>query len=414
MIDKLSSTLILDTETIKVINSKTKDPVTDYTASLDAGNTLKIVIPRNVPVTITYTATVNAPPGQTVGFSNEAYWEKYSPSGGTKVEEGNYSYAAGGTVMTGNNIKLKIIKKDQNNLSATLQGAEFKMVSCKVKNGQIKVDPATAKVWTGTTNDKGEILFGEGSNENHVMNYNTIYKVTETKAPSGYVADSKPIYIMVPRKADGASDYPDDVKQWMLMEDQTGKPLINIQYQSTYELTVLNHKGEITVEKKFKDPGGHDANPVSGTYTFGLYENPDGTTSGTTAAPLQTVTITYNAAETGSRTAKFTNLDLTKTYYVFELDDAGNPIKNSATAATVNKMEYFTSYENTTTANAASERNSAVSGDTVTVINQSRVKELPSTGSYGSLIYRLAGTILILFAGLLVLINIKKQTCNNR
>ena len=108
------------------------------------------------------------------------------------------------------------------------------------------------------------------------------------------------------------------------------------------------------------------------------------------------------------------NQNQTKTYYVFELDDNGNPIKNSATAATVNKMEYFTSYENTTTANAASERNSAVSGDTVTVTNQSRVKELPSTGSYGSLIYRLAGTILILFAGLLVLINIKKQTCNNR
>ena len=426
LIDKLSSTLILDTKTIKVINSKTKATVTEYTASLVADNTLKIVIPRSVPVTITYTATVNAPPGQTVSFSNEAYWEKYSPSSGTKVEEGNYYYAAGGTVMTGNNIKLKIVKKDQNNLSATLQGAEFKMVPCTVENGQIKDN--TDKMWTGTTNDKGEILFGEGSDQNHAMDYNTIYKVTETTAPSGYVADSKPIYIMVPRKADGASDYPDNVTQWMQMKDQTGKPLINIQYQSTYELTVLNHKGEITVEKKFKDPGGHDANPVSGTYTFGLYENadgtnttnPDGTTSGTITKPLQTVTITYNAAETGSRTAKFTNLDLTdnqnqtKTYYVFELDDNGNPIKDSATAATVNKMEYFTSYENTTTANAASERNSAVSGDTVTVTNQSRVKELPSTGSYGSLIYRLAGTILILFAGLLVLINIKKQTCNNR
>lgn len=427
LIDKLSSTLILDTKTIKVINSKTKVAVKDYTASLDADNTLKIVIPRNVPVTITYTATVNAPPGQTVSFSNEAYWEHYSPTSGTKVEEGNYYYAAGGTVMTGNNIKLKIVKKDQNNLSATLKGAEFKMVPCIVEKGQI-IDDNT-KAWTGTTDSKGEILFGEGSNENHVMNYNTIYKVTETKAPSGYVADSKPIYIMVPRKADGASDYPDNVTQWMQMKDQTRKPLINIQYQSTYELTVLNHKGEITVEKKFKDPGGHDANPVSGTYTFGLYENADGTNTtnstnsdGTTSTttPLQTVTITYDAAETGSKTAKFTNLDLTdnqnqtKTYYVFELDDKGNPIKNSATAATVNKMKYFTSYENTTTANAASERNSAVSGDTVTVTNQSRVKELPSTGSYGSLIYRLAGTILILFAGLLVLINIKKQTCNNR
>ena len=414
LIDKLSSTLILDTETIRVINSKTGASVTEYTALLDADNTLKIVIPRNVPVTITYSATVNAPPGQAVGFSNEAYWENYSPTSGTKVEVGSYSYAAGGTVTTGNNIKLKIIKKDQNNLSVTLQGAEFKMVPCTVENGQIKDN--TAKEWTGTTDQEGKILFGEGADQNHAMDYNTIYKVTEETAPDGYVADSEPIYIMVPRKEDGASDYSDDVKEWMKMKDpKTEKPLINIQYQWTYELTVLNHKGEITVEKKFKDPGGHDASPVSGTYRFGLYENAEGT-----AGPLQTITITYNAAETGSKTAKFTNLDLTdnqnqtKTYYVFELDDNGNPIKNSATVATVNKMEYFTSYENKTTASATTGGNSAVNGDTVTVTNQIRVKELPSTGSYGSLIYRLAGAILILFAGLLMLINIKKQTSKNR
>ena len=408
LIDKLSSTLILDTETIRVINSKTQAPVTDYTASLDADNTLKIVIPRNIPVTITYTAAVNAPPRQAVSFSNEAYWEKYSPSGGTKVEEENYSYAAGGTVMTGNNIKLKIIKKDQNNLSDTLQGAVFKMVPCTVENDQIKDN--TAKEWTGTTDPKGEILFGEGSASNYVMEYNTVYKVTEITAPDGYVADSEPIYIMVPRIETGQSDYSEYVKNCMQMKDpKTGNSLIHIQYQPIYELTVLNHKGEITVEKKFKDPGGHDANPVSGTYKFGLYEDADGTTT-----PLQTVTITYNAAETGFKTAKFTNLDLTRTYYVFEIDDEGNPIKDSATAATVNKMEYFTSYENPKTAGAATGGNSAVSGNTVTVTNQIRVKELPSTGSYGSLIYRLAGAILILFAGLLMLINIKKQTCRNR
>ena len=164
MIDKLSSTLILDTETIKVINSKTDALVTDYTASLDADNTLKIVIPRNVPVTITYTAVVNAPPGQKVSFSNEAYWENYSSAGGDSVEENNYSYAAGGTVTAGKNIKLKIIKKDQNNLSAKLQGAVFKVVPCIVENGQIKDN--TDKMWTGTTNDKGELLFGEGSDQN--------------------------------------------------------------------------------------------------------------------------------------------------------------------------------------------------------------------------------------------------------
>lgn len=424
LIDKLSSTLILDTETIKVINSKTGALVTDYTASLDADNTLKIVIPRDVPVTITYTATVNAPPRQAVGFSNEAYWEHYSPSSGTKVEENSYSYAAGGTVTTGNNIKLKIIKKDQNNLSVTLQGAVFKMVPCTVKNGQIEVDTVNAKEWTGTTDPKGEILFGEGSGRNYAMDYNTIYKVTEEMAPTGYVADSKPIYIMVPRIVDGESDYPVNVKQWMELKDsKTGKALINIQYQSTYELTVLNHKGEITVEKKFTDAGGHNSSPVSGTYTFGLYENADGTNTtnstnpaGTTSitAPLQTITITYNAAEKDSKTAKFTNLDLKKTYYVFELDDNGKPIKDSATAATVNKMEYFTSYEKPQTGGTATGGNSAVSGDTVTVTNQIRVKELPSTGSYGPLIFRLAGAVLIFFAGLQMLINIKRRACNNR
>ena len=211
-----------------------------------------------------------------------------------------------------------------------------------------------------------------------------------------------------------SQDYSEDVKA--CIQDSR----IHKQYKSTYELTVLNHKGEITVAKKFKDPGGHDASPVSGTYKFGLYENADGTNTtnsdGTTSttAPLQTITITYNAAETGSRTAKFTNLDLTKTYYVFELDDNGNPIKDSTTAATVNKMEYFTSYEKPQTGGTAIGGNSAVSGGTVTVTNQIRVKELPSTGSYGPLIFRLAGAVLIFFAGLQMLINIKRRACNNR
>ena len=401
LVDKLSSSLILDTGTINVINSKTNDPVTDYTASLDEDNTLKIVIPRNVPVTITYTAAVNAPPGQAVSFSNEAYWENYSSAGGDSVEENNYSYAAGGTVTAGKNIKLKIIKKDQNNLSAKLQGAVFKVVPCIVENGQIKDN--TDKMWTGTTNDEGELLFGKGSDQNHVMDYNTIYKVTEETAPSGYVTDSKPIYIMVPRKEENATDYSDYVNN--CIKDSR----IHIQYQSIYELTVLNHKGEITVEKKFKDAGGNDANPVSGTYKFGLYENADGTISGTTATPLQTVTITYNAAETGSKTAKFTNLELSKTYYVYELDDNGNPIKDSTKVAVVNKMEYLTSYATTNT-DGTTGVNSAVNGNTVTVTNQTRVKELPSTGSYGPLIFRLAGAVLIFFAGLQMLINIKKKS----
>ena len=208
---------------------------------------------------------------------------------------------------------------------------------------------------------------------------------------------------MVPRKESGATEYQDYVKK--CMEDAR----ISIQYQSIYELTISNHKGEITVEKKFKNPGGYDSNPVSGFYKFGLYEKSNATNSDGTNTPKQKLLITYTAGDTGVKTAKFINLDPTATYYVFELDDSDNPIKDSTTVATVNRMEYFTSYETKNSAGTTSQSNRASNGDTVTITNQSRVKELPSTGSCGVLIYRLAGAILILFSGMLMLINIKNK-----
>ena len=402
LIDKLSPTLELDMTTIQVVN-KNNNAAVAVTASIRDDNTLEIEIPHNVPVKITYTATINAPPGQEVDFSNVVYWETYSPSSGTNVEQKNYSYTAGGTVSSGSTIKLQIIKKDQNNLSASLAGAEFEVVECTrdSASGQIsEVASGSGGKWTGTTGDDGTLKLGTGANGDPEMKYNTIYKVTETKAPNGYVLDQKPIYIMVPKITDGASDYSADVKACI------NDPQIKKQYKSTYELQVTNHKGEITVAKKFKNPGGYDSNPVSGTYQFGLYENKE-----ETGSPLQTIFITYDASETPTKSNKFVDLELGKTYYVFELDKDGHPITDSSKVAVVNGMEYFTSY--TTTKTGATESNSATNGDTVTVTNQSRVNKLPSTGSCGVLIYRLAGAILILFAGVLMLMKYKETKTRN-
>lgn len=401
LIDKMSPTLILDTTTIKVVNSKDSEPV-DFKASLGEDNTLTIEIPCNVPVTITYTARVNAPPGQSVNFSNQAYWETYTPSSGTSVDQKNYSYTAGGTVGSGKNIWLKIIKKDQNNLSLGLQGAVFQLKKC-TRNNDGTITKDTNKSWSdGTTDSNGEIQFGAGARNDPVMDYNTLYQVTEVKAPSGYVKDDTPHYIMVPKKADGEADYSDYVKNCM------ADSRISIQYQQTYELTISNHKGEITVEKKFKNPGGQDSNPVSGTYWFGLYgdENATGT-------PIQKIPITYSAGETGTNKNKFVDLDTKMTYYVFELDKEGHPITDSSKVATVNGMEYFTSYATTNSGSTTTGLNSATNGDTVTVTNQSRVNKLPSTGSCGVLIYRLAGAILILFAVVLMLMKYKETKTRN-
>lgn len=385
LIDKLSNSLLLDTKSIKAIDANGNEVT--IKSVLKDDNTLEIEIPNNKAITITYEATVNAPPGQKVDFSNEAYWEGYTPSTGVKVEQKGYSYTAGGTVSSGNNIKLNILKKDQYDLSTSLSGADFTMVECeRLDNGTIKQKGDTFD-WSGTTDANGTLSFGSGSATDHVMEYNTIYKVTETKAPTGYVNTNQEFYIMVPRVESGKTDYSDYVKT--CIQDER----IKVQYQETYVLTVLNHKGEITVEKKFKNPGNYDMNPVTGTYLFGLYEKKDGT-----GDPLQTIWIKYNEGSTKADSNKFINLDLGKTYYVYELDDQNNPIKDSGVHV-INRLEYITSYST----------NKAVqNGDTVTVTNQSRVKQLPSTGSYGTLIYRISGAMLVL-ASLIVLTNINKK-----
>ena len=107
------------------------------------------------------------------------------------------------------------------------------------------------------------------------------------------------------------------------------------------------------------------------------------------------------------------NLELGKTYYVFELDDSDKPIKDSTTVATVNGMEYLTSYATINSGSTTTGSNRATNGDTVTVTNQSRVNKLPSTGSCGVLIYRLAGAILILFAVVLMLMKYKETKTRN-
>lgn len=390
LVDKLSNSLLLDTKSIKAIDNDGDEVVLKPVLKDD--NTLEIEIPNDKAITITYEATVNAPPGQKVDFSNEAYWEGYTPSTGVKVEQNEYSYAAGGTVSSGNNIKLNILKKDQYNVSTSLSGAEFTMVECELLNdGTIESKDNTFS-WSGTTDANGTLSFGSGSATDHVMQYNTIYKVTETKAPKDYVKSEQELYIMVPRVESGKNDYSDYVKT--CIQDKR----IKVQYQETYVLTVLNHKGEITVEKKFKNSANHDMNPVTGKYHFGLYENEDGTNEDGTRDPLQTIFIQYDEGSIDPKSNKFINLELDKTYYVYELDDQNNPIKDSGVHV-INRLEYITSY---------STNNAVQSGATVTVTNQSHVKQLPSTGSYGTLIYRISGAMLVL-ASLIVLTNINKK-----
>ena len=378
LVDRLGDNLRLDMTSVKVYNNNVE--LTGCIKSYQ-NNTLEISrIPNDVPIKIRYTVTVNMKPGDAVNIANTAYWKGYSENGGDTVQE-SYSYSVSGTIGASSVVNFKLTKLDQNNLDTVLRGATFNIEKCEFdEHGNM----TTSDISTPTTGNDGTIAQN--------LQYDTLYRITETQAPNGYVLDDEPIYILDVKK--GNESYVDTVKQYLKNIN------LEVSYQEeNFNLQVRNHKGEITVVKKFiNDAAGKSTKPVSGTYRFGLYDDKN-----TLLQPIKT--ITYSANDNPDKSVKFENLELNKTYYVYELDNQGNPITNSSKEVTINTMNYQVVYEKNGIT-LSSEKNS----ETIVVTNKSRTKILPSTGSIGTLIYRLLGATLVV-ASLICLSNINK---NNR
>ena len=159
---------------------------------------------------------------------------------------------------------------------------------------------------------------------------------------------------------------------------------VNIRYASTYFYTAPNRKGEIEVTKAFQNADGKPLEtPRNGTYRFGLFAEPNG----------QMLQETSAVFEFGNQTefAKFTDVTLDTPYYVYELDDAGEPIRSGA--ATVSGIPFVVSYEG----NPVTVTKDNSSG-TVTVTNRINYAELPQTGGGGISAFRTLGTALVLCA----------------
>ena len=386
LVDELSKTLIMDTTSIQVVNTKTGEVVSNWTASVE-GQTLKIVLPDKLPLTVTYETTVNAAPGQTISISNNAHWEGYTTPSGGSVEVKEFSYSTGGTVGADTSPSVTVKKLDQYNTSQTLSGATFTLVEGTYADGTFT--PTTDGLsLTGTTGKDGTLTFGKESGQ--TMKYNTVYCLTETAAPEGYVMDAVPHYFAVVKQQEDGSypTFPNGVTVWYQSADYT--------YQA------YNHKGEATVAKAFLDAGGNHLAKIDGAYRFGIY-----TEANPTGDPLQTVTITYvNSTVTPeSGTAKFTNLTLGKMYYIYELDDSSQPISGNV-PATVNSSSFLVTYTN---GPAVTIPESGTAAATVTVTNQVCYPELPNTGGAGTIPYTIGGFLLLTGAAFLLLYHHTKR-----
>ena len=400
LVDKMSKNLILDPDSIKAKNIKDNSDVEIERKYDPETNKLEIQIPDSTPVRITYSCKVKVAPGEDneTSVSNNVHWKNYAQTGGAndKIEHFGYNLNASGTTETEPHPRLKILKYDDT--LKHLRGAKFEINECELVNDKIQYKSPVNST-TAISDDDGTVTI---KTSEYQMKFNTIYEVKETKTVDGYILDNTPYYIMRAKK-ESNGDYSEYVKKYIDYQDKRDKHY-SIAYDKDYFVVeIYNAQKGITVKKEFRNnAAGTDKNPVSGTYKFGLYNNADGT-----GTPLDTIEIKYRPGETGVKSAKFKNQTLNTDYYVFELDQNDKPIKASDGEATINSMQYKVVYKNETD---STKTNNAKVGETVIVTNKSRTKILPSTGSIGTLIYRLLGAMLVV-ASVICLSNINK---NNR
>ena len=393
LVDIMSKDLILLPKTITVRDADNNN-VGSYTISNEStGTKLTVTIPNGMKVTINYTATVKINSGQTKNINNKVYWEGYSELANKNFDNFSYTASAGGSTSTTTKAVLTIEKYDSDKPTNIMNDVEFDVYKCTLQNDNTIVHDDTAAKKSGITTTDGTLQI-------ELLEFNTIYEVQEPIAPDGYEDNSQKYYIMY-KKID--NDTTAEVKAYVdkcVAYSNAGNNLIIAESPEEFKLEVYNKQKGIKVTKQFLNAGGNPIKPIAGTYGFGLYATPN-PSAGDLA--IQKVWITYNTGD-DVKTDRFINLnDINGTYYVFELDQNGQPITDS-NVHVVAGMEYLTTYKITKADGTESSGINPIKvGDTVTVTNQVYTRQLPATGGNGIDGCIKSGAILMLLTGVMLL-----------
>lgn len=167
--------------------------------------------------------------------------------------------------------KMTIYKVDSKDYSKKLPKAKFKLYKFDSTNkqwGVIKNGSSEEFV----TNDKGEIVFS-GSSEDKFLVANTLYKLEETEAPSGYDKDKNPHYFVI-YQADQKKTK-QDAKEALY---QQSIPDVNLENDVSYipnnkevSLYVPNDSNSISVKKVWVDQENKGATPGASNVKLQLY-----------------------------------------------------------------------------------------------------------------------------------------------
>lgn len=348
----------------------------DVTSNFDESTNAK---PENFQIPFSNKATLNGKTEASHDFEHNDRWVTSSSSGGVRTEK---SY--------------EFIKVEQGNYNVIIPGATFGVFKYDMNTQSYGTE--AVKTYTTDENGKFVITRAEKDNEGNVLRtyyeYNTLYKVVETKAPEGY---------LIPENHQNYYFYFSDMEGETVTLPNITDPSIVPSTAVAYDLSAVGHTEyvenvknttEITVQKKWQNKEGNEITH-SGNVTINLYRKSDISQSESIISEGEFVkSVTIYSEDKWNYT--FENLPLTGTdadgnlltyyYYVTE-----NPV----TSYTVN-------YDN----------NDGIQSGTITVNNKLTGEQgliLPETGGHGTLKYIMGGILLMLASVLLYIRKFLKE-----
>ena len=277
-------------------------------------------------------------------------------------------------------VGLTIHKVDSQNISASLYGAQFKLERFNAATGEyetlheiIDANEKDGSSFYLSFSDSGSTSTGDGT---VLRPFNTLYRLTETKAPDGYTVDSTPHYfIWTTDLASKDTAYNTAVGEHA---DRTGvdKNSINFYYKGeSITLTVKNASNRLVIQKLWEDKYGNAIDGADAklpeSITVELYKRPGTTGEGERVTTL-TLTKENGWKETYAVPAGDSNyyfyVKETSTGQTYDVSYSNNNVKGTGTIVVTNKEKDNTGYE------------------------------LPSTGGTGTLPYTVVGGTMMLSA----------------
>ena len=285
----------------------------------------------------------------------------------TKVEK----QTLGGSANT---VGLTIHKVDSQNISASLYGAEFKLEMFNAETGKYETlhEIIAANKNDGSSfylsfSDSGSTSTGDGT---VLRPFNTLYRLTETKAPDGYAVDSAPHYFIWTTDLESKDTAYDTAVGGYATATGVDKNSINFYYKGeSITLTVKNTSNRLVIQKLWEDKYGNAIDGASEklppSITVELYKRiaPD-----VEGVYVETLPLTKENGWKATYAVPASDLSCyfyvkeTSTGQTYDVSYSNNNVQGTGTIVVTNKEKDDTGYELPSTGGAGTLPFTAVGG----------------------------------------------------